>query len=59
MANVRCTGLVQRTFMAVRPAAGILMAKNDQVQRAISKERPAQAGYYSILDRYESLHLCD
>ena len=42
---------VQRTFMAVRPAAGILMAKNDHVQRAISKERPAQAGYYSILDR--------
>ena len=28
------------------------------VNRAISKERLAQAGYYSILDRYESLHLC-
>lgn len=35
------------------------MAKNGHVQRAISKERLAQAGYYSILDRYESLHLCD
>ena len=29
------------------------------VHRAISTERLAQAGYYSILDRYESLHLCD
>lgn len=35
------------------------MAKNGHVQRAITKERLAQAGYYSILDRYESLHLCD
>ena len=35
------------------------MAKNGHVQRALSKERLAQAGYYSILDRYESLHLCD
>ena len=35
------------------------MAKNGHVQRAISKERLAQAGCYSILDRYESLHLCD
>ena len=35
------------------------MAKNGHVQRAISKERLAQAGYISILDRYESLHLCD
>ena len=35
------------------------MAKNSHVQRAISKERLAQAGYYSILARYESLHLCD
>ena len=35
------------------------MAKNGHVQRAISKERLAQAGYYSILDRYESLYLCD
>ena len=35
------------------------MARNGHVQRAISKERLAQAGYYSILDRYESLHLCD
>ena len=35
------------------------MARNGHVQRAISKERLAQAGYYSILDRYESLHLYD
>lgn len=35
------------------------MARNGHVQRAISTERLAQAGYYSILDRYESLHLCD
>ena len=28
------------------------------VQMAISNKRLAQAGYYSILDRYESLHLC-
>jgi len=35
------------------------MAKNGHVQRALSKERLAQAGYYSILDRYESVHLCD
>ena len=27
--------------------------------RAISNKRLAHAGYYSILDRYESLHLCD
>ena len=35
------------------------MAKNGHVQRAISKERLARAGYYSILDRYASVHLCD
>lgn len=35
------------------------MAKNGHVQRAISKERLALAGCYSILDRYESVHLCD
>ena len=35
------------------------MAKNGHVQRAISKERLAQAGYYSIIDRYEYVHLCD
>ena len=29
------------------------------VNAAISNKRLAQAGYYSILDRYESLHLCD
>ena len=28
-------------------------------ERAISKERLARAGYYSILDWYESVHLCD
>jgi len=27
--------------------------------RLVSKERLAQAGYYSILDRYESVRLCD
>ncbi len=32
------------------------MAKNGHVQRAIPKERLARAGYYSILDRYESLY---
>ena len=26
---------------------------------SITNERLARAGYYSILDRYESLHLCD
>lgn len=31
--------------------------KNGHVQRAISKERLAQAGYDSILDRCESVHL--
>ena len=35
------------------------MAKNGHVQRALSKERLAQAGYDSILARYESLHLRD
>ena len=35
------------------------MAKNGHVQRALSKERLAQVGCYSILARYESLHLCD
>ena len=33
------------------------MSKNGHVQRAISKERLARAGYMSILDQYESLHL--
>ena len=33
------------------------MSRNGHVQRAISKERLAQAGYMSILDQYESLHL--
>ena len=35
------------------------MAKNGHALRAISKERLAQAGCCSILDRYESLHLCN
>ena len=35
------------------------MAGTTTVNRAISKERLAQAGYYSILDRYESLHSYD
>jgi hypothetical protein len=34
------------------------MSGTTTVNRAISKERLAQAGYYSILDRYESLHSC-
>ena len=33
-------------------------AKHASVNTAISSKRLAQAGYYSILDRYESLHLC-
>jgi len=34
-------------------------AHHASVQWAISNKRLARAGYYSILDRYESLHLCD
>ena len=33
-------------------------AKHASVQMAISNKRLAQAGYYSLSDRYESLHLC-
>ena len=33
-------------------------ARHASVHAAISNKRLAQAGYYSILDRYESLHLC-
>ena len=33
-------------------------ARHASVNMAISSKRLAQAGYYSILDRYESLHLC-
>ena len=33
-------------------------AKHASVNMAISSKRLVQAGYYSILDRYESLHLC-
>ena len=29
------------------------------LQRSITNKRLAQAGYYSLSDRYESLHLCD
>ena len=32
-------------------------ARHASVNAAISNERLAQAGYYSILDQYESLHL--
>lgn len=34
-------------------------AHHAAVQKAISNKRLARAGYYSILDRYESIHLCD
>ena len=33
-------------------------ARHATVQKAISNERLVRAGYYSILDRYESVHLC-
>ena len=33
-------------------------AKHASVNTAITNKRLAQAGYYSILDRYESLHSC-
>lgn len=33
-------------------------ARHASVQMAISNKRLAQAGYYSIFDRYVSLHLC-
>ena len=29
------------------------------LKTTITNERLVQAGYYSILDRYESMHLCD
>lgn len=35
------------------------MSANGHIQRAISVERLAQRGYVSILQLYESLHLCD
>ena len=35
------------------------VAGSPVLQCSITNERLAQAGYYSILDRYESLHLCD
>ena len=34
-------------------------SRHAAVQKAISNERLVRAGYYSILDRYESVHLCD
>nr|MCR5088861.1 group II intron reverse transcriptase/maturase [Oscillospiraceae bacterium] len=34
-------------------------AHHAAVQKALSDKRLAQAGYDSILSRYESLHLCD
>lgn len=41
------------------PKSLLAMEKNGHIQKAISKERLAHAGYYSILDRYEFLHICD
>ena len=35
------------------------VAGSPVLQRSITNERLAQAGYYGILARYESLHLCD
>ena len=35
------------------------IAESGILQHTVTNERLAQAGYYSILDRYESLHLCD
>ena len=29
------------------------------LQRSVTNKRLAQAGYYSLSDKYESLHLCD
>ena len=34
-------------------------AKHASVNMAITSKRLAQAGYFSLSDRYESLHLCD
>ena len=36
-----------------------LSAKHAVVNMAITSKRLAQAGYFSLSDRYESLHLCD
>ena len=35
------------------------VAGSPVLTRSITNERLAQAGYYGILTRYESLHLCD
>ena len=35
------------------------VAGSPVLTRAITNERLAQAGFYSLSDRYESLHLCD
>ena len=35
------------------------VAGSPVLTRSITNERLAQAGYYSILNRYESVHLCD
>ena len=35
------------------------IAGSGTLTKTITNERLVQAGYYSILDRYESLHLCD
>ena len=35
------------------------VARSPILTRSITIERLARAGYYSLSDRYESLHLCD
>lgn len=35
------------------------VAGSPVLERSITNERLARAGYYSLSDRYESLHLCD
>ena len=35
------------------------VAGSPVLQRSITNKRLAQAGFYSLSDRYESLHLCD
>ena len=37
----------------------LLSAKHAVVNMAITSKRLAQVGYFSLSDRYESLHLCD
>ena len=35
------------------------VAGSPVLTRSITNERLAQAGFYSLSDRYESLHICD